>query len=584
MKLSDLPVGSLIKDSYGVGTQYLGQYIVWRVLEHGHTGDPTGSTALECRDIISLKAFDAKEPNNSYTYRQKSGNNRYLYSNLLQWLNSDASSNWYTAQHSADQSPDSTSYVSVNPYTSEVGFLTNFSTKLKESLMTTSKITVKNTTDGGGSETVSSKVWLLSTTEIGLANENNIAEGSIYAYYSADNQNSRRIKNIATTAAIGNYSNSSCVAGAAWYWWLRTPYVGEYYHSAVARRVGTNGSNDGGDVYYGNQGVSPAICISSDLEVALDTTDNIYYIVWPFTKDIKKIYVNNNGVTKCIENRDLVHPFATATDAQLKAMLDAYYADELSWEDMGWNVGDTRLIHLNSMTAPNPYSGNWDAQDITVVIVAHDHTDLATAINGHTKACITVQTRECMNNESVSYHASTNTLNGHIYANGDSSLDMTFSKWANLYLRTYLNNNTITNDLPQGVLAAIPTGDFKSAIKQSKHRRHDTYNGSTSEEVTDTLFLPAYPEIFGTSSYSYYAVTNPVEGTQWKYYETAANTLKYGNNGGVSNGKVQYWWNGSASSSYLSNKGYRWCNIDTNGAACFSSGDSAAALAPAWCM
>ena len=267
--------------------------------------------------------------------------------------------------------------------------------------------------------------------------------------------------------------------------------------------------------------------------------------------------------------------FHDGTDAQIKAMLDAYYANEITWAEMGWAVGDTRVIHLNEMTAPTPYSGNWDAQDITVVIVAHDHTDLATAINGHTKACITVQTRECMNNESVGYHPGTNTLNGHIYVNGDSSNDTTFTKWSNIYMRTYMNST---------VLSAISSGDFKNAIKPSNHYRHTTYNGTESEQVTDTLFLPSYPEIYGTASYSNYVATNPVEGTQFDYYATSANRIKQGNNNGVANGTAQYWWEGSASSYYNSSNGYNWCHVYTDGSADADRGVYASGLAPAWCM
>lgn len=263
--------------------------------------------------------------------------------------------------------------------------------------------------------------------------------------------------------------------------------------------------------------------------------------------------------------------FTNGTDEQIAAMLEAYYNDELTWEDMGWSVGDTRLIHLNAMQAPNPNSSNtWAAQDITVVIVDHDHTDLATPINGHTKACITVQTRECLNNNTQEVNQS-----GHIYVNGDSSYDKTFTKWSNLYMRTYMNDK---------VLGAIPTGDFKSAIKPSKHYRHTAYNTSASEEVTDTLFLPSYPEIFGTASYSSYMATSPTEGTQFKYFETAANRIKNGNNNGISNGKAQYLWEGSAGSYYSSNQGYRWCNVYTNGNASNNTGDIACGLAPAFAM
>lgn len=295
------------------------------------------------------------------------------------------------------------------------------------------------------------------------------------------------------------------------------------------------------------------------------------------TAEASKLYVNIEGQSVEVwEGGGLViAPFATATDEQIAAMLDAYYADEITWQDMGWNVGDTRLIHLNSMTAPNPYTGNWDAQDITIVIVAHDHTDLATPINGHTKACITVQTRECMNNESVASHSSTNTLNGHIYVNGDSSYDTTFTKWSNIYMRTYMNST---------VLNAISSGDFKNAIKPSNHYRHTTYNGTESEQVTDTLFLPSYPEVFGTASYSKYVATNPVEGTQFDYYATSANIVKQGNNNGVANGTAQYWWEGSTSSYKDPYDGYFWCRVTASGSINYSDGTYAYALAPAWAM
>ena len=41
--LSTLPVGAVIKDT---GTTYNGNPILFKVLEHGHAGDPDGSTAL----------------------------------------------------------------------------------------------------------------------------------------------------------------------------------------------------------------------------------------------------------------------------------------------------------------------------------------------------------------------------------------------------------------------------------------------------------------------------------------------------------------------------------------------------------
>ena len=292
MRLSDLAVGSLVKD---MSTTYNGYPIIWRVLEHGHTGDPTGSTTLETRDIITLKAFDAMEPNNDNSGRQQYGNNRYLYSNILQWLNSDSESNqWYTAQHLADQKPDSSSvYNSINPYDVEAGFLSNFSDSFKAALQEANKITVKNTiTDEGGSESVSSKIFLLSTTEVGLANENSIAEGSIYLYYSNNNTNDGRKKNLANDAAKGDYSTAT----SPWAWWLRTP---RYNSSYISRIVYTSGALNNSNAFDGRMGISPALCIPSSIKVSDTTdTDGAYLIFTP--PIISKMYVSENGMAKLI--------------------------------------------------------------------------------------------------------------------------------------------------------------------------------------------------------------------------------------------------------------------------------------------
>ena len=262
--------------------------------------------------------------------------------------------------------------------------------------------------------------------------------------------------------------------------------------------------------------------------------------------------------------------WADGTDEEIIEALEKHYNDEINLTEY-WSVGDERVIQLNSMQAPNPNSSStWAEQDITIVIVAMNHTDLATPINGHTKACITVQTREVLNNNTSAYSQS-----GHIYVDGNSSYDKTFTKWSNLYMRTYLNSI---------VLGAFSSGAFKSAIKPSKHYRHTTYNGTGSEQVTDTLFLPSYPEVFGTVSYSNYVVTSPTEGTQFEYYQTESNRIKYGNNNGASNGTAQYWWTGSASSLYYSSLGYCWCTGYTSGSVTAPLGGSASGLAPAFAM
>ena len=273
-KLSALPVGALIKDA---NTMYNGKPIVFKVMEHGHAGDPTGSTALVTSNIITLKCFDAKESSNSNSDRQKYGNNRYAHSNLRQWLNSDKTS-WYTAQHSADASPTNANvYDNYNEYNAEAGFLTNFSDEFRNALLTTTKRVAKNTvTDGGSYEDVEGKIFLLSNTEVGLANENNIVEGSIYSLF---NTSSNRIAYpTAEAVSKSEYTNSNLASSKAWYWWLRTPYAS---YSHLARYVGTDGTLYNGNAYLGYLGVRPACCIPSSIYVSDEAgSDGVYTIIW----------------------------------------------------------------------------------------------------------------------------------------------------------------------------------------------------------------------------------------------------------------------------------------------------------------
>jgi hypothetical protein len=274
--LSSLPSGTKVKDTL---TTYNGKPILFTVMEHNHAGDPDNSTALITSNIITLKCFDAIESGNSDSNRKQYGNNRWLYSNIRQWLNSEkAAGAWYSAQHSADAAPTNANvWSNYNEYDQEAGFLTNFSEQLRAELLTVTKRVAKNTvTDGGGYEDVTQKVFLLSNTEVGLANENSIAEGSIYALF---NTASNRIAYpTAEAVAKSEYTSSSLAASSPWWWWLRTPYASNSYS---ARDVYTDGSLNGNPAYYGHSGVRPACVVSSSILVSDEAdTDGAYTIVW----------------------------------------------------------------------------------------------------------------------------------------------------------------------------------------------------------------------------------------------------------------------------------------------------------------
>lgn len=275
--LSSLPVGAKIKDT---NTKYNGEVITWLVGGHNHYG--ANQTALVSEHLISLKAFDAIEASNTDSNRKLYGNNRYAHSNIRQWLNSSATS-WYSAQHSADAPPNNANVNrGYNEYDAEPGFLTNFSENMRNALAPTTLTVAKNTvTDGGGSETVSDKVFLLSNTEVGLANEKSIAEGKLMSLFST--ASNRIAKPTAAAVNKSEYTASSLNANSAWYYWLRTPYAPG---SNDARGVFTDGSLNAYNAYSGHYGVRPAVNVASTIAVSDAPDADGAYILFNATPNV----------------------------------------------------------------------------------------------------------------------------------------------------------------------------------------------------------------------------------------------------------------------------------------------------------
>lgn len=380
--LSTLPVGAVIKDT---GTTYNGNPILFKVLEHGHAGDPDGSTALLAKNIITLKCFDAIEALNSDSNRKQYGNNRYLYANIRQWLNSRAAAGaWYSAQHSADAAPTNANvWTNYNEYDQEAGFLTNFSEKMYAALLTVTKRVAKNTvTDGGGYEDVADKIFLLSNTEVGLANENSIAEGSLYALFNTASE--RLAYPTAEAVSKSEYSDSNLAASKPWWWWLRTPDAGNSYN---ARRVLTGGTLNYGSAYSGNGGVRPACVVSSSLFVS-DTADEdgAYTIIWNSAPEITTDGADNLG--------DKNVPFSvnyTITDVDedevtATVKLDEETVQTLDSVVLGYsykiNISGTKLneleagAHTITITAQDSY-GNVNTKTVTF-----NKTTASVAISG----------------------------------------------------------------------------------------------------------------------------------------------------------------------------------------------------------
>lgn len=272
--ISALPVKAKVKDT---GTTYYGVPIIWEIGDKNHAGYPANSVTLVAANILKLACFDAKESGNSDSSRRNYGNNRYSLSNLRQWLNK-AGSPWYQAQHGADAAPTNANvWSNYNEYDDEAGFLTGFSAQMLAAILNTTLTVAKASVDGGGSETVTDRVFLLSKAEVGLGAENGVSEGSTLAMFS-DNA-SRQCRPTAQAVANSEYTSGSLSASQPWWYWLRSPYAS---NSDGVRSV----YSDGALSYYhgaygGDGGVRPALNLSSSILVSdSPDSDGAYTIVW----------------------------------------------------------------------------------------------------------------------------------------------------------------------------------------------------------------------------------------------------------------------------------------------------------------
>lgn len=284
--LSSLPIGAKIKVPHSV----MGN-IIFLKADQNHTGYPENSTTLITDELILLRAFDAKEPNNTNSARRDYGNNRYSVSNIDHWLNSTASAGqWYSPQHSTDQSPNSTNVVSANPYDTDAGFLNGFDEQFISAIQDTTITVARNTkTDGGGYDTLTRKVFLPSKAELFNQAENSIMEGSLLQYFQA-NTDSIRIAKISTYAAEDNNNkgSSSVTAGTANWYWMRTPNSSESYY---VRNVNSSGSLGEHGANNGYDGVRPLCNLNSETPVSdQPDSDGYYSLLLGATGEIELTY------------------------------------------------------------------------------------------------------------------------------------------------------------------------------------------------------------------------------------------------------------------------------------------------------
>ena len=234
--------------------------------DKNHSGFPNNSVTLVTVQIIKMMCFDAKESANGNSDRRSYGNNRWIYSNIRQWLNSTAAANaWYAAQHSADAPPSAANvWDGVNQYQTIAGFLNAFTTNERNALLSTNRVVGRSSTDGGGTETCTDKIFLLTYTEVGLSGD--VTAGSKLAIFS---DNASRVATVTPECVANSNYSSNPAANSAWYWWLADAYAGSAYR---ARIVSSDGTLSWRGAFDGHYGLRPACNLSSDLLIS-DTTD-----------------------------------------------------------------------------------------------------------------------------------------------------------------------------------------------------------------------------------------------------------------------------------------------------------------------
>lgn len=290
------------------------------------------------------------------------------------------------------------------------------------------------------------------------------------------------------------------------------------------------------------------------------TNDKQYYFaLFPYSTD--GVYNYDSGNRLLGEPTELkIVTFSSGTDAEIAKMIQAHYNNKINISDY-WAVGDTRSVSLSAMSATGVGESH-RAQTVQLVILGFEHDDLATAINGHSKAAVSVGLKDCLmdaTSASNVNNGSADTEKGYM-----NSTNTNVGGWKNCARRTWCNNV---------FFSALPSV-WRSMVKTVNKKVSVGNNSSTIETVQDKIFLAAEIEIFGSTTYSFSG-----EGTQYQYYKNAA-ANRY---------KMPKW-----SSSYVShvywersprsgNSTY-FCAVNGSGNANYNSADFAYGVAPCLCI
>ena len=290
------------------------------------------------------------------------------------------------------------------------------------------------------------------------------------------------------------------------------------------------------------------------------TNDTVYYFaLFPYSTD--GVYNYDSGNRLLGEPTELkIVTFAGGTDAEIAKMIQAHYNNKINIADY-WAVGDTRSVSLSAMSATGVGESH-RAQTVQLVILGFEHDDLATAINGHSKAAVSVGLKDCLmdaTSASNVNNGSADTEKGYM-----NSTNTNVGGWKSSARRTWCNNV---------FFSALPS-TWQSMVKTVNKKVSVGNNSSTIETVQDKIFLAAEIEIFGSTNNSFNG-----EGTQYQYYKNAT-ANKYKMPKWSSSGVSHIYWERSPYSGYST----YFCVVNYNGNASNGTANNAGGVAPCLCI
>lgn len=256
--LSNLPIGALVKfGKHRVGSE-TAQPIVWRVVDKNHSSYPSDSVTLITQKIIDLRAYDAYEGESD----DREIDPEYPKSNINQWLNSSAASNWFEKSWSKDNPPDNAHTQYDTGYADRPGFLYNFTNEERLALLPTTLTFPVQKVDGTFTTAVS-KVFLPSLREI--LGVNTVNDKTTRLQYFAMGE----VTSVLTQQAFDNTSstNKPATVDSPWMYFTRSAAYNDVYG------VSSTGTQQNISARQGDGGIRPMVNISVNTKIS-DTVDS----------------------------------------------------------------------------------------------------------------------------------------------------------------------------------------------------------------------------------------------------------------------------------------------------------------------